>query len=291
MSRNMQPGTEVVPSRVREAGLEELARHHGDIQTSDVELAWVSEPEPGAVTFKPEPFDSQLLGIRIGRIVSLRAMTAAGYDALLSALIRRVGQLGYAQVLRRTGLEHLQETWALGRHRFELMDVGLVFVRWLKDRLEEPEYADLNVRHANDADVEAIVAGMLDEPWGSRYEADPGYTGERVRALRTRWLRNSYRGRAAAFFVGAIDGEPAGYVICLLDPSERRGEIDLVGTLPSYRGRKVASRVLEHAMAWFSERAAVVTVRTQATNYAAAALYEKCGFSLHASDATYRCQL
>jgi ribosomal protein S18 acetylase RimI-like enzyme len=278
-------------SNVRDATAPEISARLGDCPLPGVELGLVLEDHAGAVAFKAEPFDSELFGLQIGRIVGLTAATELEYEALLLALLNRAKGEGYAQILRRTGINCLEEIWALGRCGFQLMDVGLVFGRTLPGGLQEPRYSDLVVRQAHDADVEAIVHQMLDTPWGSRYEADPDYSIASVRALRTRWLWNSQRGRATAFLVGVLDGQPAGYVTCLVDQDARRGEIELVGTLPSHRGRKVASRVVEHALAWFSARVSFVTVRTQATNYAAAALYEKCGFTLHASDITFRYRL
>jgi hypothetical protein len=44
-------------------------------------------------------------------------------------------------------------------------------------------------------------------------------------------------------------------------------------------------------MAWFLSKAELVTVRTQATNYAAANLYERAGFTLRSSDLTFRLSL
>ena len=129
------------------------------------------------------------------------------------------------------------------------------------------------------------------DPWGSRYEADPEYSEDAVRELRTQWLWNSHRGRAAAVLVGRLDDDAAGYVTCLLDEPTGHGEIELVGTLPRFRGRRVAHRLLQHAVSWFSTRATRVTVRTQATNFAAAALYEKAGFTLAFSDLTFRLSL
>ena len=57
------------------------------------------------------------------------------------------------------------------------------------------------------------------------------------------------------------------------------------------RGRRVAARILAAAVSWLSTRATLVTVRTQATNVAAATLYERSGFTLHASDLTFRLDL
>ena len=129
---------------------------------------------------------------------------------------------------------------------------------------------------------------MVLEPWASRYEADPAYAPTRVRELRSRWLSNSHRGRAQAFFVGMLDGQPAGYVTCNVDGRTGIGEIELVGTLPAFRGRRVASRVLEHALGWFGTRTSLVTVRTQATNIGAATLYERAASPCSSSDLTFR---
>jgi GNAT superfamily N-acetyltransferase len=132
---------------------------------------------------------------------------------------------------------------------------------------------------------------MLEQPWGSRYEADPAYDPAHVRQLRERWLWNSHRGRAAAILVGDVDGQPAGYATCVIDARSGHGDIELVGTLPQFRGRRIGLRLIEHAVAWFSTRTRKVTVRTQATNFPAAALYEKSGFTLDFSDLTFRLSL
>ena len=168
------------------------------------------------------------------------------------------------------------------------MDVGVTFSRTLRGPIEPAVHEDLTIRPSTDDDIEQIVEAMVRDPWGSRYESDPAYEPARVRELRTRWLWNSHRGRADVVLVGVLDGRPAGYVTCRLDHGAGTGDIELVGTLPGFRGRRVASRVLADAVAWFSMRTAVVTVRTQATNIAAANLYESGGFTLRGSDMTFR---
>jgi ribosomal protein S18 acetylase RimI-like enzyme len=241
-----------------------------------------------AVVFAPEPFDSTILGLRIGRILSASAPSTDSYRQVFAELTGRATEDGYDQVLRRTALENLNEIWALERGGFELMDVGVTFGQRLTAPIDPPTYDDLAIRPSADEDIDRIVGLMVREPWGSRYESDPAYEAARVRELRSRWLWNSHRGRADVVLVGVLDGLPAGYVTCRLDREVEQGEIELVGTLPGFRGRGVASRVLTHAVAWFSRRAAFVTVRTQATNVAAARLYEGAGFTLHSSDVTFR---
>jgi GNAT superfamily N-acetyltransferase len=249
-------------------------------------------PDEGStITFAKEPFDSELFGLQIGRIQTAHASSSAGYRALFESVLSRARAERYDQVLRRTRLENLAEVWALEGTGFELMDVGVTFAQPVAPGRHAPQWPDFRVVPSTDEAVEVIARDMVGTPWGSRYEADPAYAPSDVRELRARWLINSHRGRAQAFFVGTFDGRPAGYVTCLIDKKTSEGEIELVGTLPAYRGRRVASRVIEHALAWFGERCARVTVRTQATNIAAATLYERSGFTLHSCDVTFRANL
>jgi GNAT superfamily N-acetyltransferase len=169
------------------------------------------------------------------------------------------------------------------------MDVGVTFAQRVAPGTRQAvNHDDLRIALSTDSDIELIARDMVLEPWASRYEADPAYAPERVRELRSRWLTNLHRGRAQAFFVGTMEGQPAGYVTCNIDGRTGIGDIELVGTMPAFRGRKVASRVMEHALWWFGTRTHLVTVRTQATNIGAATLYERAGFTLHSSDLTFR---
>jgi ribosomal protein S18 acetylase RimI-like enzyme len=255
-----------------------------------IDIALTLPGDRGGIAFGQERFDSEIFALRIGRVLAVHADGPAGYEPLLRALGDRARSAAYDQVLCRASALDLPLVWALERTGFELMDIGLTFGRTVAGPLPTPEFDDLQVRLSTDGDIQQIVDAMLDKPWGSRYEADPAYTQAQVRELRRRWLWNSHRGRAAAVLIGVMDGHAAGYVTCMLDGSGH-GEIELVGTLPAFRGRRVASRILDHAVAWFSTRATRITVRTQATNFAAAALYEKSGFTLSSSDLTLRLSL
>jgi ribosomal protein S18 acetylase RimI-like enzyme len=242
-----------------------------------------------AVVFGRDAFDSDYLGLEIGRIHEVHAAGTHQYRALFDRLLAAAAADGYDQVLRRTSAGNVQEIWALEGTGFELMDVGVTFrQRVMTDRRVEMSAADFRIDLSTDDAVDTLAEEMVRQPWGGRYEADPAYEVERVRELRRQWLINSHRGRAQAFFVGWLDGRPAGYVTCLVDEDRRSGEIELVGTLPRYRGRGVAPRLIDHALAWFSGRVNTVSVRTQATNQTAAALYERAGFRFHQSDLTLR---
>ena len=283
---------EAQPPVVRAAAAGEIGEQFPNVEPSTIAAALLlGDGTEGRLAFGPESFDSAVLGLRIGRIISAEARSTENHRLLLMELKRRASDEGYQQILRRTGLGNLAEVWALEHGGFELMDVVVTFARTLPGRVDAATHEDLTIRPSTDRDIEQIADAMVRVPWGSRYEADPAYDPARVRELRSRWLWNSHRGRADVVLVGVLEGRPAGYVTCRIDRHTRRGEIELVGTLPAFRGRQVASRVLAHAVAWFSTRTDLVTVRTQATNTAAANLYETGGFTLRASDLTFRLAL
>jgi GNAT superfamily N-acetyltransferase len=249
------------------------------------------EDGSGSLAAVRDPFDSANLGLAIARVTTAKASSTAEFSALHEAVAKRLLAFGVDQVLRRVDLDPFEELWALEANGYRLMDAGLVFERRLQGSIDSPDSGDVLVRLSTDEDLSRIAPVMVQQPWGARYEADPAYRAEDVRELRLQWLWNSHRGRAAAMFVGVVDDAPAGYVTCRLHPAEAQGEIELVGTLPGFRGRGVALRILNHALAWFSTRAAVVTVRTQATNYCAANLYTRAGFLLARTDASFRLAL
>jgi GNAT superfamily N-acetyltransferase len=245
----------------------------------------------GSIAAARDPFDSANLGLSVARVTTAKAASTAEFSALHEAVAKRLLALGIDQVLRRVDLDGFIELWALEANGYRLMDIGLVFELRLRGSISSPEPGEILVRLSTDEDVSRIAPAIVEQPWGSRYESDPAYRAEDVRELRLQWLWNSHRGRADAMFIGVVDGAPAGYVTCRLNPSEGKGEIELVGTLPGFRGRGVALRILGHALAWFSTRADVVSVRTQATNYAAANLYTRAGFALARTDASFRLAL
>ena len=153
------------------------------------------------------------------------------------------------------GLENLTEIWALEGAGFELMDVGVTFAR----TLARPDRAG-RLRGPDDPPVDR-----------RRHRADRGRRWSAIRgAAATRPTRPTRpRGFASCGRAGcgtAIAGAPTSSSWACSTagrPATSRagsiaatghGEIELVGTLPAFRGRRVASRVLAHAVAWFSTR-------------------------------------
>ena len=273
---------------VVEAAGRELSELFPRIEPHRVRWGFRTENGTGAIAAGPDTFDSEMLQMRIARVHAAQAASRSEFCALYRGLAMQLRHDGFEQVLRRVPARDFSEIWALEQTGFNLLDIGVTFARRLEGPLVASEYDDLTVRSATAEDVERFASTMCCECWKSRYDAAPAYRPENVSKLRAQWLRNSLQGRAAVFLVGDVESQPAGYVVGLLDRAEGIGEVDLVATLPEFRGRRVAARILDHVVAWFSQKARLLTVRTQATNIAATNLYEKAGFLLYESDLTYR---
>jgi ribosomal protein S18 acetylase RimI-like enzyme len=276
-------------SALRSVDVAEMATVFPNLAGRPLALALAGASDDSAVAVSHEAFDSGVFGRTIGRIVGVRAGATHDFSTLLRAVTDACRSAGFDQLLRRTATTERAEVWALGATDFELMDVGVTFARSVAGRIEPPRARnDLAVRHATQDDIEAVAGEMLHLAWGSRYESDPTYSAEQLVELRRQWLWNSHRGRADTVLIGKVDGKVAAFLTCLVDHDRREGSIELVGTLPGFRRIGAASHLLAHAVSYFSERADIVTVRTQATNLAAARLYERAGFTMHASDLTFR---
>lgn len=272
---------------VQEVHPDQRASLFPGIAPERIEIALALADGAGGVAVVDDAFDSHALGLRIGRFGGLAATSPAAYQAVLAAVGERAAEAGYAQLLHRVPASSPHEVVALERAGYELLDIGLTFGQ-RPSQATLPGDSGFIVRPSTDDDMAAIVPVMTEQPWGGRYDTDPAYAPDRVRALRERWLWNCHRGRAEVVLVADVDGEPAGYVACLLDADARTGDIDLVGTVPKYRKRGVAAHLLAHALRWYSPRADMVTVRTHATNLAAARTYERAGFLLYHADLTFR---
>lgn len=86
----------------------------------------------------------------------------------------------------------------------------------------------------------------------------------------------------------APDGTLAAYCICWLDPVNRIGEFEPVGTRAAFRGQGLGRAVMQTGLQRLSEHGAqAATVCTYATNAAATALYRSAGFTVRTTNELY----
>ena len=274
---------------VRDATREDLIER--GLPERETEFGVVAVNGSGGAAATRESFDSDCLGVEIARVLDAwGGQPVEDLVRIYEELVRAARSRGYDQVLRRVPVERREEVWALETNGFELMDVLVTFAYHFQGYLPGPELPPgISIAPSTDADISRIVAAIDPGVWASRYEADVAYSSAQVAYLRREWVKNSHAGRAAVMLVAAVDDGVAGYVVGLLEGDH--GAIDLIETFPQFQRRGVGSLLLACAMSWFSTRASVLTVATQATNYPAARLYEEVGFRLGASHLTYRRRL
>ncbi|ORY79394.1 acyl-CoA N-acyltransferase [Protomyces lactucae-debilis] len=82
-------------------------------------------------------------------------------------------------------------------------------------------------------------------------------------------------------FLALVDDEPVGTIVCKLEDHRGalRGYIAMLAVKPGHRGRKIATKLVERAIAeMVSRKADEVCLETEVTNPASMRLYENLGF-------------
>jgi ribosomal protein S18 acetylase RimI-like enzyme len=125
------------------------------------------------------------------------------------------------------------------------------------------------------ADRDALIRMSRGIFTDGRFYHDPFFSSEEADRLYETWTANLLDGLADKVF---ISGD-AGFIGCALKGGT--GDIPLVGVAEGSQGRGIGTDLVKHALSWFgSQRVDEVTVRTQAGNRRAAALYQRCGFGV-----------
>ena len=278
-------------SEIRDARRQEIAALFPELDPARLAFAVTAGDDHGAMAFAREPFDSELFGLEIGRITGARASSTAQYRRLFEAVLSRARIAGYDQVLRRTAVSNLAEIWALEARRLRV------------DGRRRDVRAARRARSASRRRLQRSARGALDR---RRYRGDRARHGARAvgqplrgrprlrarpRARAQIAMADQHPSRARPGVLRRDDGRPAGR---LRDVQRRRpragiGEIELVGTMPAFRGRRVASRVLAHALCVVrhAHHTWSPCARRPPTS-ARPTLYERAGFTLRSSDLTFR---
>ena len=103
-------------------------------------------------------------------------------------------------------------------------------------------------------------------------------------AIRAAWVRNDMTGRAAAPLVARIDGQIAGFNLCL--KQGRTAIIDLIAVASDFRRRGLARQMIEAAFDYFGNDIDGIRVGTQEDNAASIRLYESAGFEVESRQVT-----
>jgi dTDP-4-amino-4,6-dideoxy-D-galactose acyltransferase len=247
------------------------------------------------VEVRPLEWETNFFGERMGALVLLgergRDSLLARSDALaldLRAALREAELDGYRHLSLRVPAEDIPAIWAAERAGLRLMDVGVDLSIKL-DRIRVPAAGSHPVRIGVPADASAMQAMTVGAFGLTRFAIDPFFSEAQVDNFYKTWAANLFGGMADVVLVVEIEARPAGFIGCkLAADGTREGRISLIATAAEFQRRGVARELIASALAWFTDAGCrVASVKTQAANYPAVALYERAGFTVSRSELTF----
>ncbi len=216
-------------------------------------------------------WDSDFFGRKIGsaRVIA----SAAEADAMLSEARER----GFSYLVMRLTPSDLPAMQMLESRGFYTSDVGIVWQHGLR-KTAPPSILARQGTNDDNTIVRQIASGLFRD---GRFYRDPFFLREEADRLYSTWAENLLKGDADKVFLIRDEG----FIACEL--SGKTGKIVLVGVSAGHQRKRGGTELVLNALAWFKESGAeTVTVRTQAVNKGAIALYEANGFRLKGIDIT-----
>jgi len=246
----------------------------------------------GALFINRSDWDSEHFDLCIGKVQLLVFDKAALTQR--KATIRRGFQeaktRGYELIISRIPLANYLTIQALELSGAFLTDTMLTY-RVDKSENERPPQHPSNVRFEVASSKEGPELGMLAQDIFKidHFHADPNLDESKSDELYAKWTINSVHGLADHVVLARLDSTIAGFITCKIENFTGcfYGVIDLIGVSKEQRQSGIGSLLVKESLEWFSDKVHTVYVGTQARNVGAIRLYEKNGFKLVSSEATF----
>lgn len=230
-------------------------------------------------------WDSAFFGFPIARVQTdtLTPEQAAEIDAWCIA--NRVDLCVLLADSNHTPTAHLAAL-----HGYLMLDFRLTLDRDMTTPIPAQKYPTRVYQPSDLADLERIARESFSD---SRFLLDPFFPAkERSNEMYVQWIRRRSGGLYAVssfapadhvVVADADDGQPAGFVTCLLRPPDAAGVmtgvVDLVAVDQRARGLYIGESMVCAALAWFKDHGCGrVEVVTQGRNIRAQRTYQRCGF-------------
>lgn len=243
-------------------------------------------------TVFPLAWDSSILNLRCGRADLVSAVDHENAKRLAHEIVAEAESQGINHLSVRFDAEDTHLVRGFLSAGFEQVDSIQTYV------IQNPE---------GERDIEGIRLATLEDASQvreiartafsvDRFHSDPFIEPVLADELHAQWGENSVLGKAADAVVVAHEGDRIlGFVTCKVQPGSQDilgskiGTIILVATDNQARGKGLATKMLRFALAWFAKQGCrLVDVGTQASNIAAARLYEGSGFDLRTLSVSLR---
>lgn len=240
----------------------------------------------------PLAWDSEVLGVRVGRCTSPVWWGGGEVDAALGAVTAAASQCadgaGIDLLILRTDARDATLPRLLAGEGYWLADTLVTFLADPREAADGEGGAGVDAARADDLPTLREIARAFRT---GHFHADPRIGRARADGLYVRWVENSLAGRADAFLVARDDdGRPLGFLTCRLAAAygPPHGVIELVAVDRRAQGQRVGRRLVDASLRWFAQAGAgSVEVGTQVDNLAAVHLYQRAGFRAAAFSHTF----
>jgi len=266
--------------------------------TSAIFVARVSERIVGFAVYAESPWDTRVVGRRIGALKQLAAdvENSAGADVVEALVEQSVGHAAKCQIECLTAKVHPRDTasiHALERNGFLLMDTLVHYLfdfsRTPFDRVVPPRRnGGLNTRLGIPADLPQIleIAERAFKNHFGRYNADPRMPPGAAKDVYREWARSSFSGWADWITIAEVRGKIAGYALWKKASAlEVKNGIDvlhynLVAIHPRFARHGVFAILTYEGMRIFREYADHFTAPTHVTHNAVHRLCFELGWQI-----------
>jgi ribosomal protein S18 acetylase RimI-like enzyme len=252
----------------------------------------------GVLIYNDSPWDSQIIGRRIGTVKHLATTTnsPAGSDTLCQLIDELKGILAGRDtecVVCRVSAGDLPAIHALEQRGFSLMDSLVDFVfdfsRTSIEQINPPQdEKQLNIRRADVADLPALmkINERVFADYFGRYHADRRIPRDAATKVYIEWVRFALQEWADWVIVAEIDGTIAGFGLWrkVLDPKENNSNgvanCDMVVADPAFQARRVGTALMLEGMRIARDSARYLVGPVHICNYAIQRTLQRLGWRI-----------
>lgn len=239
-------------------------------------------------------FDSKIFGLNVGKVglILVNPNTARNHQAELSRFFHEIKDsatsLNLDVIFARIGLEQLTAIQQFENVGAVLTDVLLTFYCNIKNEFKPASLLNsARVEKANKNDEEELVSISRKAFKSDHFHGDPHLPKSKSDELYAKWISNAIKQPNTQVLVARDGGEILGFVSCRVEKLSNiysYGVIDLIAVKDEHRGKGLGLALVERALEWFSSYTRSVYVGTQASNFSALRIYQKCGFKIVKSE-------
>jgi len=218
--------------------------------------------------YQLQDFETGVLGVPVGKL----SLNGTGeFPAKAVAGMTAAWQANGVWLVSSRVIQGSEAVSGLENAGFRSVETLATFLNDLSDTTPQA-----NVTLAEPEDYDGCLAVAKRAFTNDRLHQDPEVPDEAADLVREHWVLNNLKGRGDTSFVVRVDGEVAGFNLCLLRDDE--AVIDLIAVDTGHRKKGLGRALVEAAKDHYQGQGLSMRVGTQADNGPSIALYLGAGF-------------